>query len=225
LPTNLRENPGERTSTRQLLGGREGDPEHLSGFPKGEQGVISRGAHTPTAYLCGVAHRQETSMTDDDFSSDAESYLCPRSATGAETGMNQELGERLRRERLRRKERQEETAERFGVSQPNYSRWENGEYRVSQGHFAKVAEFLGLTVAEVWTMANSEEPPTSLEMVRQEIDALKRDISDLRGQIGTLGQIVARLEEALPKPKAKPASPRPAPVKAKKAAGKTTRRR
>jgi transcriptional regulator with XRE-family HTH domain len=134
--------------------------------------------------------------------------------------MNYELGERLRRERLRRKERQEETADRFGVSQPNYSRWENGEYKVSQGHFAEVAEFLGVTVAEVWTMVNSEEPPTSLEIVRQEVEALKRDVTDLRSQIGALGQLVARLEELVPKPKP---APRRAPAKATKA--KTPRRR
>lgn len=110
--------------------------------------------------------------------------------------MSEELGERLRRERLRRRELQNVTADRFGISQPNYSRWESGEYRVGQSHFAEVAEFLGLKIEEVWTMANGETPPTSLDLIREEIDGLKRDVGDLRVIVARLAGLIEKVESA-----------------------------
>ena len=95
-----------------------------------------------------------------------------------------QIGELLRRERLRRDQLQDQAALRFGITQPSYSRWENGQIFPDDKHFAEVANFLGLQLEDVWEMVNGNDPrPVSLEALKTEIAELKRDIADLRSVI------------------------------------------
>jgi len=96
------------------------------------------------------------------------------------------LGERLRRERLRRNELQAPAAARFNVTQPSYSRWESGKIFPDEKHYSDIAQYLGLTVEEVWSLMNDGDPrPISLDSLKSEIADLKRDIVDLRKQLET----------------------------------------
>ena len=98
------------------------------------------------------------------------------------------FGEALRRERSRRKERQRDTAARFGVSQPSYHRWESGENLPDDELRQKVAEYLGITVGEVWELMHNESAPASLEALHQDIADLQRDIADIREQLRAMNQ-------------------------------------
>jgi len=97
-----------------------------------------------------------------------------------------QLGEALRRERQRRGEKQRDTARRFEVSQPSYHRWESGVSSPSDEHRYAVAEFLGVTVQELWEMIHHEAPPASLEALQGEVAAIKRDIEDLKVMLQTI---------------------------------------
>ena len=59
------------------------------------------------------------------------------------------LGEALRAERRRRRETQRQTAVFFGVSQPVYHGWENGQLPAAK-HHSGVAEFLGAPIFRIW---------------------------------------------------------------------------
>ena len=96
------------------------------------------------------------------------------------------LGEALRRERHRRGEKQRQTAQRFGVSQPSYHRWESGVSLPADEQRHLVAEFLGVTVQELWEMIHEEAPPVTLEELQQEMSAVRRDIQDLKTTVGWL---------------------------------------
>lgn len=102
-----------------------------------------------------------------------------------------ELGERLRRERVRRGDRQMDVAARMGISQPSYHRWEVGENYPDDRQFAKVAGYLGCTTEEVWRMVHGDEAPASLSRVQDDVEALRRDVEDLR----ELRRLVAELRE------------------------------
>jgi transcriptional regulator with XRE-family HTH domain len=104
-----------------------------------------------------------------------------------------ELGDRLRRERKRRKETQAETAARFDVNQSSYHRWEDGTNRPDPIHYEPIGTFLGVSLSEVHRMIYQGDEPASLEELRAEIDRreaqlrleveeLRRDIEDLRDQ-------------------------------------------
>lgn len=77
---------------------------------------------------------------------------------------------------------------RFDVSQPSYHRWESGESVPADEHRHEVAEFLGITVQEVWEMIHEKAPPTSLEALQAEVAELKRDIGDLKVQFQAIAQ-------------------------------------
>ncbi len=111
------------------------------------------------------------------------------------------LGEALRRERLARGLRQTELAERFGIAQPSYHRWESGENTPADERFADVAQFLGVDIGEVFRMAHQSVPPTSLKTLRDEMVAMKvvveqngRDLAQLTARLDSL---VASLAAAL----------------------------
>lgn len=103
--------------------------------------------------------------------------------------MPSELGERLRRERVRRRETQDQTATRFKVSQPSYHRWESGETNPNDKHFGEIANFLGCKTDEVWKMVYQGVEPTSLDGLRQQIEELNRDMDDLRTIRGQMDEV------------------------------------
>ena len=121
-----------------------------------------------------------------------------------------ELGERIRRERKRRGERQIDLAERLGTTQATVYRWEIGENRPDIDKFGAVAEYLGMKVDEVYFLAMEAPMPTSLANVQAEIDALRRDrtadraeitelradVHDLRTRLGALEVKVANQADA-----------------------------
>lgn len=94
--------------------------------------------------------------------------------------MSVELGEMLRRERIRRKETQQEVASRFGVKQPSYAKWEQGK-RPDDSRLADMAGFLGLDLDEVWRMVHGRsQAPATLDELRKRLTDLERDIAELR---------------------------------------------
>jgi transcriptional regulator with XRE-family HTH domain len=109
--------------------------------------------------------------------------------------VSRELGERLRRERTRRRERQIDAASRFKISQPSYHRWESGANDPDDAQFAEVANYLGIKVDEVWELVHGESPdPTSLEGLRNQVAGLERDIDDLRTLVRELAAAVKTAE-------------------------------
>jgi transcriptional regulator with XRE-family HTH domain len=90
------------------------------------------------------------------------------------------LGAKLRIERLRRREGQEEAGRRFGVSQATFSKWERGFALPDQERFAVVADYIGATVEEVWTLVHGRKDPLTLSDALATIESMKRDIADLR---------------------------------------------
>lgn len=100
------------------------------------------------------------------------------------------LGERLRRERRRRKETQAQTAARFGVSQPAYHRWETGQNQPESDRYAQIASYLGFKVEELWQLVHDAAPPLTLATLEERVNELARDIDDLR-------QVVADVIRAL----------------------------
>ncbi|WP_116996284.1 helix-turn-helix domain-containing protein [Desertimonas flava] len=120
--------------------------------------------------------------------------------------MTTELGERLRRERLRRKERQIDTAERFGIHQASYARWETGHNRPDDDRFAVIADYLGLEIEEVWSLVHKDAPePTSLDGLNRRVDEMARDIADLRSLIGELRSVITSTATMPPLTESKPA--------------------
>lgn len=105
--------------------------------------------------------------------------------------MSKALGERLRRERTRRDERQIDAANRFGISQPSYYRWESGEARPDDSQFELIGRYIGVPVDEVWELLHGEkaEPP-SLTGLREQIGSVERDVADLKATINELTAIV-----------------------------------
>ena len=99
------------------------------------------------------------------------------------------LGEQLRRERTRRGMRQQEAAALFGVSQPSYHRWEAGTNHPDAQFFRLLAEFLGCTIDEVWSMVFREEPPASLGQIKTQVDELRAQIAELRAAIADLSAV------------------------------------
>jgi len=96
------------------------------------------------------------------------------------------LGEALRRERQRRSELQRDAASRFGVSQPSYHRWESGESVPADESRQAVAEYLGMTIQEVWELIYDTAPPISLESVQQDVAEIRRELADLKRKIDEL---------------------------------------
>jgi len=95
------------------------------------------------------------------------------------------FSEALRRERLRRGENQRHVAARFGVSQPSYYRWENGEATPRDKYRPAVAAYLGLDSPRLTKLLyETEEPATYTEMMER-IAALERDVADLKEQLRT----------------------------------------
>lgn len=65
-----------------------------------------------------------------------------------------DLGARLRRQRKNRGLNQKEAADEVGVSQPRWSRWEDGKAMPDPvDDFPAVAKFLGITREEVFELA------------------------------------------------------------------------
>jgi len=133
------------------------------------------------------------------------------------SGRNLALGEALRRERTRRKERQADAATRFGVSQPSYHRWESGENRPDDAQFADVARYLGMTVAEVWELVHgADAAPVSLEALRGQVAAVERDLADVR-------EMVRRIVSELAPPDGQADQAKKAPSKKAAAGGRRAR--
>lgn len=99
----------------------------------------------------------------------------------ARKGSN-ELGERLRRERKRRHETQAEAAARFGVNQSSYHRWEDGTNRPDGTQFPEIGKYIGASLAEIHQMVFESAEPSSLALLQEQIEQLRRDIEDLRVQ-------------------------------------------
>ncbi|MGI9606786.1 MAG: helix-turn-helix transcriptional regulator [Acidimicrobiales bacterium] len=97
--------------------------------------------------------------------------------------MSTAFGEALQRERRRRGENQRETAERFGVSQPSYHRWERGDSHPDDKHKHAIAEFLGITVQDVWELQHNATDPLSFTLLNDRVSALERDVEDLKRQL------------------------------------------
>jgi transcriptional regulator with XRE-family HTH domain len=106
-----------------------------------------------------------------------------------------ELGNRLRNERKTRDMTQSEVAERFGITQSSYSRWENGISPPHDDQFAEVAAFIGVTTGEVWQMVYDSEEPVSLKLLQDEMAALKRQMSDMRRQAQDVRELVETVAE------------------------------
>lgn len=108
------------------------------------------------------------------------------------------LGEALRRERQRRGELQRDAAERFGVSQPSYHRWEAGDSAPADESRHAIAEYLGITVQEVWellhhhTAADHPTPTGMVEQLQRDVEGLRREIVDLKAKFDEIAQIVNR---------------------------------
>ncbi len=100
--------------------------------------------------------------------------------------MTTAFGEALRRERTRRGERQREAAARFDVSQPSYHRWEAGEHLPDDELRQKVADYLGITVGEVWELMHGEVAPASLGSLQSEVADMQRAIKDLQAKLREL---------------------------------------
>lgn len=118
----------------------------------------------------------------------------PDSQPEPEPQLTTMLAEALRRERVRRHERQEDTAARFGISQPSYWRWEAGKGLPNDRFFAAVADFLGMTTEEVWQLAYGDEKPQSLSNLTEMISGLQRDIDDLRSRLAKVEALLAQLD-------------------------------
>lgn len=91
-------------------------------------------------------------------------------------------------ERLRRRRRDDlaitagEAAAQIGVSQPSFSKWENGNAKPDSRYFAALAKFLDASEAEVvqWIYATEEE------------GALAERVSQLETQ---MARVLSRLEQ------------------------------
>lgn len=93
------------------------------------------------------------------------------------------FGERLRRERRNRKLSQYETAARIEVSQPSYHRWESGEVALASKYRPKLAEFLGITMDEMFHLL---DPDFALESHVNTLDliaALTRRVAVLEDEV------------------------------------------
>jgi transcriptional regulator with XRE-family HTH domain len=114
--------------------------------------------------------------------------------------MSNDLGEALRRERRRRKERQIDTASRFGISQPSYARWESGEHDPDDQHFGAIADFTGLALSDVWRMVHhSDAEPLTVDKLQERLLHAEQDWSDVRKVVAAtqarLDRLLAELDE------------------------------
>ena len=97
-----------------------------------------------------------------------------------------ELGARLRQQRKERRLSQEAAGAEVGVTQSRWSRWEDGKLMPHPGEFGAIALFLGISRAEVISLAfsikeSTEARLTRLETSLEEIRALLRDMSGSAG--------------------------------------------
>jgi transcriptional regulator with XRE-family HTH domain len=65
---------------------------------------------------------------------------------------------RLLAARKRHQHRQVDAAAHFGVGQSSYARWELGDAVPDVRHYARMADYLGVTIADVWTALNARHP-------------------------------------------------------------------
>jgi transcriptional regulator with XRE-family HTH domain len=97
------------------------------------------------------------------------------------------LGEALRRERTRRKERQVDTADHFGVTQPSYQRWEADKSRPSAVYLKAVAEYLELPVDVVWRLMHDHgDAEPTLDALDSRLAVVERDVAVLKRFWGTI---------------------------------------
>ena len=114
------------------------------------------------------------------------------------------IGGLVRRERLRRQERQVDAAARFGVSQSTYSRWESGAIQPDDRHFAAIGRYVGIGVEDLWEAAHGEGGSAAAaaaahDALLAQIDALRSEIEDLRRQLAEVGvDVPAATSPAVP---------------------------
>lgn len=105
------------------------------------------------------------------------------------------FGERLRRERLRRKLSQREAAARFGVSQPSYYRWESGQIEPATRYRRDIADWLGITLDELFELIGTTGAPMTHAELEERVRDLERDSAEYRELISELQQRVDTLEQ------------------------------
>ena len=90
--------------------------------------------------------------------------------------MSEQFGDALRRARQHKSMIQEEVAAIFGVSTPTVFRWEKGSHQPMQGHYPKLAEFIGVSERDVWELINNTSDKSRLDVLELKIARIERHL-------------------------------------------------
>lgn len=88
-------------------------------------------------------------------------------------GGTEEIGARLRSLRKERDLTQSELARQTGIPQPDLSRMEKGEYRVSLDRLFKILAVLGMTVTEFFAVAEGQQTPRPAPLSHDDMQILQ----------------------------------------------------
>lgn len=112
------------------------------------------------------------------------------------------LGASIRRVRLARGDRQEDLAQKIGLSERNQgrvSKWERDEQRPNPEARPGLAAYLGITVEELDEKAgpprnNGPRPGKSTASLESRVRDLAAQVAELAGEVGALRLEVAQLK-------------------------------
>jgi transcriptional regulator with XRE-family HTH domain len=89
---------------------------------------------------------------------------------------------RLLAARKRHHHRQVDAAAHFGVAQSSYARWELGDTSPDVRHYARLADYLGVTIGDVWTALNVAPSADPVRELLADVVSLRRSLNgDVEG--------------------------------------------
>lgn len=93
-----------------------------------------------------------------------------------------------------------EAGARCAVSQSTFSKWENGIIEVPVERYAAVAQFLGLTRAEVALIQSGDDPTivTEWQQLRDQVPALEAKAAEMEAKAAEMEAQLRRLETVPP---------------------------
>lgn len=94
-----------------------------------------------------------------------------------------DLPDLLRTRRLTLGETQRQAARRIGVTQSSYSRWESGRTTPDPARLDEIAASLDLPTESLVRMLDGAKRDDDFAAVRNELDALRRDVAELRARL------------------------------------------
>lgn len=118
----------------------------------------------------------------------------PATGSRAPTDVDRVVGANLRRLRLLRSKTLSELADELGISHQQLQKYETASNRLSAGMLEKVANTLGVSIAELFQRSRDEKKPRSADAASGRMNALQEEGSWLLGKAGSEKALLQMVE-------------------------------